>query len=69
MNAQPISLTDDELTIIMTAVAQLQPQDREQFLRQVAQVVGALPARGPGSFYRVVTAIWRQHYDAPIEGK
>jgi hypothetical protein len=65
MNATPLSLTDDELAIIMAAVNQLQPCDREHFLRQVAQVVAAMPARGPGSFYRVVTAVWRQYYDAP----
>jgi hypothetical protein len=51
----------------MVAAEQLQPQQREQFLRQVAQVLNELPVhtRGPGIFYRLVTTIWRRYWDAP----
>jgi hypothetical protein len=63
--AQPISLTDSELDAVMRAARPLSPRDRDRFLRQIAEAIAALPERGPGSVYRAITSVWRQHFDAP----
>jgi hypothetical protein len=62
---QPIALSDDELSAIMNAARPLRPRDRDNFLRQIAQVIADLPERGPGSVYRAIARVWRQHFDAP----
>jgi hypothetical protein len=38
-----ISLSDDELQILMSAAKPLQPQQRDQFLRDVAEALAVNP--------------------------
>jgi hypothetical protein len=63
--SQPISLSDSELTAVMDAATPLQPRDRDRFLKGVAHAIAELPERGPGSVYRAIASVWRQHFDAP----
>jgi hypothetical protein len=63
--SKPISLTDDELSAIMTAAKPLSPADRDGFLRAVAQAISELPAIGPGSIHRAIRIAFKMHYDPP----
>jgi hypothetical protein len=59
----PISLSDDELQIIMTCAAPIPPQDRDQ--REVANELSKYPEVGPGIVGRVVSKIQREHLNGP----
>jgi hypothetical protein len=61
----PISLTDSELTAIMDACRPLQPRDRDQFLRAVAQAIAGLPEIGPGSVHRAIAELQKRYFVAP----
>jgi hypothetical protein len=61
----PISLTDAELTAVMDACRPLAPHARDRFLRQIAEVICALPERGDGAIHRAIRSVWREHFDAP----
>jgi hypothetical protein len=63
--SQPIHLTDSELEAIMNACRPLQPRDRDQFLRRVAEAIVTLPERGDGAVARAIRSVWREHFDAP----
>jgi len=62
----PISLTDAELDVVLAAASPLQPQDRDAFLRQVADNLSATTEPiGPGTIYRAVLLAQRQHFHPP----
>jgi hypothetical protein len=63
----PLSLTDAELGVIMTAARQLQWHQRDGFLRRIAEVLAAMPdQRGEGAVYRAIAGVWREHFDPPL---
>jgi len=55
--SRPIALSDDELSAVMIACRQLQPRDRDRFLKGVAQAIAELPERGPGSVHRAIDRV------------
>jgi hypothetical protein len=61
----PIYLSDSELDAVMNACRQLQPRDRDQFLKAVAQAIAELPERGPGSVHRAIATVWKVCFDPP----
>jgi hypothetical protein len=63
--SRPIALSDDELSAVMIACRQLQPRDRDRFLKGVAQAIAELPERGPGSVHRAITTAWKTCFDPP----
>jgi len=63
--SRPIALSDDELSAVMIACRQLQPRDRDRFLKGVAQAIAELPERGPGSVHRAITTVWKVCFDSP----
>ena len=60
-----ISLSDDELRIVMDAAAPIHPRDRGQFLRDVAAELAKYPELGPGVIGRVVAKVQKQHLNPP----
>ena len=63
----PLALTDTQLDAIMVAARVLAPHQRDSFLRHIAEVLGAMPVRGDGVVHRAITAIWREHFDPPLD--
>jgi hypothetical protein len=63
----PISLTDSEMSAIMSAAKPLSPRDRDKFLRHIAQVIADMPEaeRGDGAVYRAIHATLKMYFDAP----
>jgi hypothetical protein len=62
----PISLSDDELEIVMSAAAPLPPQDRSRFLIDVAaELEKHRSDLGPGLITRVVRELQRKHFAPP----
>ena len=62
-----ISLSDDELRIVMDAAAPVHPRERDQFLRDVVAELEKHLEIGPGIVGRVTAKIQRQHL-APRTG-
>jgi hypothetical protein len=60
-----ISLSDDELRIVMEAARPIPARDRDQFLRDVAAELAKYPELGPGVVGRVVAKIQRQPLNPP----
>jgi hypothetical protein len=61
----PIHLSDDELTAVMNACRPLQPRDRDQFLKDIAAELAALPMLGAGAVHRVIREVQHRHFDPP----
>jgi hypothetical protein len=62
----PISLSDAELAIVMTARSRFAPKDRDKFLRDVAhQLSSHHHELGPGAVHRIVRETQRRYFDAP----
>lgn len=61
----PLALSDDELAAIMDAAKPLQPHQRDQFLREVADELAKHELIGPGIVSRVASRLQRQHLTAP----
>jgi hypothetical protein len=49
----PIALTDSEMDIVLAAARPLAVQDRDPFLRAVAELLEAMPERGDGIVHRL----------------
>ncbi|MGO4506017.1 hypothetical protein AB4Z51_03285 [Bradyrhizobium sp. 2TAF36] len=60
-----ISLTDDELGIVMEAAKPLQPHQRSAFLADVADELARYPELGPGVIHRVTAKLQREHMNPP----
>jgi hypothetical protein len=56
-----ISLSDDELQIIMDCARPLQPHQRSEFLRDVASELARYPEIGVGVVGRVTAKLQREH--------
>jgi hypothetical protein len=61
----PISLSDDELAIILSAAQPLAPQDRSRFLQDVAAELGRYQEVGPGIVSRVTREAQRRYLSPP----
>src|SRR5262245_29220476 len=57
----PLSLSDDELTAIMTACQPLAPDRRVAFLEDVARALATYPVIGPGHVHRAIVTAQRAH--------
>jgi hypothetical protein len=67
---RPLSLSDSELSIVMAACAPLSPVDRDDFLRQVACALVALPVIGDGAVARVCRALQGRYWQPPeLDGR
>ena len=62
----PISLSDDELRIVMDCAQPLAPKDRDAFLRDVAAELEQRHQRGPGAIYRACRELQKKYFDPPI---
>jgi hypothetical protein len=63
--SSPIRLSDSQLDAIFAAATPLQPQARENFLRELAQLLAAQPELGDGSLHRLLVEVQRRHFDPP----
>jgi hypothetical protein len=63
----PIALTDSELDIVMRAAQPLAVNDRDPFLRDVAERLAALPHLGDGLVFQICREVQREHWDPPDE--
>ena len=61
----PISLTDDELTVVMNAARVLPIADRDPFLREVAAALATQPVLGPGIVSRVCREVQQRLWRGP----
>jgi hypothetical protein len=61
----PVRLSDSELDAVMAAARPLQPRDRDQFLRDIAAELAALPLLGDGAVHRAIVTVQRKHWDPP----
>jgi hypothetical protein len=67
MPPQLLRLTDSQLTAIWAASAPLAPQDRDPFVRAVAQALQECRDPGDGDVHRAIRELQRRHFDAPLE--
>jgi hypothetical protein len=69
--AMPIALTDTELDIVFAGARPLPVNDRDAFLREVAERLAAFSERGDGVVYQVCREVQRRHWEPPsgVEGK
>jgi hypothetical protein len=64
--SKPISLSDEELTIVMNICAPLQPQERSQLLAKLAEHLRGAPGIGPGALHRLVRELLRPIWRPPV---
>jgi hypothetical protein len=62
-----LKLTDSELDIVLAAARPLAVEERDGFLKEVAERLAALPERGEGLVYQVCREIQRKYWDPPID--
>jgi hypothetical protein len=60
-----LRLTDSELDIIFAAARPLAVQDRDPFLRDVAERLAAMPERGDGLVFQICREVQHKHWDPP----
>jgi hypothetical protein len=60
-----LGLSDDELKILMSAAAPLEPKARIEFLRAVAAELATHSELGDGLVARVVRELQRRYFDPP----
>jgi hypothetical protein len=64
--SKPISLSDEELTIVMNICAPLQPHERSALLSKLAEHLrGARAEIGPGGLHRLARELLRQVWRPP----
>jgi hypothetical protein len=61
----PVSLSDDELRIVMDCAQPLAPKDRDKFLRDVAHQLSTHAELGLGAVHRMVRETQRRYFDPP----
>lgn len=61
----PIRLSDSELDAVLAAARPLAVEDRDAFLRQVAEALQRCRELGPGSVYRAIAETQRAFIDPP----
>jgi hypothetical protein len=63
---KPVSLSDEQLTAIMSATAPLDPPDRSAFLAAIAAELRQHPAElGDGDIHRAIAAIQKRYFRPP----
>jgi hypothetical protein len=62
----PLALSDSELDIVFAAARPLQVQDRDPFLRAVAERLSSLPHLGDGLVFQICREVQREHWDPPV---
>jgi hypothetical protein len=62
----PLALTDSEMDIVMRAAHPLQVEDRDLFLRDVAERLAALPHLGDGLVFQICREVQREHWNPPV---
>jgi hypothetical protein len=68
----PISLNDDEMSVLMSLAGPIDQQRRPQFLQEVAAELEAKRQAGElgeGSVHRTARAIQRRFFDPPALGQ
>jgi hypothetical protein len=66
----PLSLSTEELDLLLTLAAPIDHRNRDQFLREVAAELEAASAQtgvgpGPGLVHRVARTVQRRFFDPP----
>jgi hypothetical protein len=61
----PLSLDDDELSILMHLAEAVPVEHRDAFLRNVAEALGAYSVLGPGIVSRTAASLQRRYITAP----
>jgi hypothetical protein len=61
----PISLSDEQLSMVINAAALLPPSDRDQFLRALADVLRNEPELGDGILARSIRSVIRPLFRPP----
>jgi hypothetical protein len=61
----PLALTDEQMNAVMRGAAPLRPQDRDAYLRQVAEQLRGQEPLGDGLVGRVVRDVQRRFWDPP----
>ena len=56
----PLSLTDDEMNAVQAAAAPVHPQQRDAFLRALADELGRHATIGPGLVFRCAAELQRR---------
>jgi len=67
MPQKPIALSDDQMSALLAASYPLPPECRSAFLEACARELARLPEIGDGALHRVIMAVQREHFDAPLE--
>ena len=63
---RPIGISDSQLEMIMEACTPMLPQDRDRFLRALADALGGEPQPlGDGQLHRAVRSLQRQYWRPP----
>ena len=61
-----LRLTDSELDIVFAAARPLAVQDRDAFLRAVAERLSSLPHLGDGLVFQICREVQREHWEPPV---
>jgi hypothetical protein len=56
----PLSLTDDEMNAVQAVAAPVHPQQRDAFLKALAEELERYPVVGPGVVFRAAAQLQRQ---------
>jgi hypothetical protein len=62
----PLALSDSELDIVFAAARPLAVQDRDPFLRDVAERLAVLPHLGDGLVFQICREVQRRHWNPPV---
>jgi hypothetical protein len=64
--SKPVSLSDEQLTAVMSAAEPLAPIDRAQFLRALADALRSEPGEiGDGTVAKAIRSLQRQYFRPP----
>jgi hypothetical protein len=55
----PLQLSQEEMDLVLALAAPIVHQQRNEFLRAVAEALAAWPDRGPGSTHRIARQVQR----------
>jgi hypothetical protein len=61
-----LKLSDSELDVIFAAARPLQVEDRDAFLRAVAERLSSLPHLGDGLVFQICREVQREHWNPPV---
>jgi hypothetical protein len=62
---RPIALTDAELALVNDVARPLRPQDRDAFMRALADELSRHPSIGPGLVHRIARDLQRTFFTPP----